>query len=117
MDIRNTFNSSLRVKILIRVLVVQVHRANRAGKPGGYIAPHTTSLSHNDSTHDNNPSSSLDLPASPRLHPEFSHFDWLLLGYKIREIRRYFYITNLSIIFSQPERIMLRGYPHSINKT
>jgi hypothetical protein len=117
MDIRNTFNSSLRAKILIRVLVVQVNRANRAGKAGGNIAPHTSSPSHNDNPHHNNPSSSLDPPASPRLLPEFSHSDWLLLAYKIKEIRPYFYITNVSNIFSQPERIMLRGYAHSINKT
>ena len=87
MDIRNSFNSSLRAKILIRVLVVLVHMANRAGKAGGYIAPHTSSPSHNDNTQHNNPISSLDPLSSPRLHPEFSHSDWLLLAYKIREIR------------------------------
>nr|GEZ47515.1 hypothetical protein [Tanacetum cinerariifolium] len=53
----------------------KVHMANRAGKAGGYIAPHTSSPSHNDNTQHNNPSSSLDPPASPRLHPEFSHSD------------------------------------------
>lgn len=93
MEICNTFNSSHRAKILIRVQVVQVHTANRAGKGGGHIAPHTSSPSHNYNTHDNNPSSSCDPTASPRLQPEFSHPDWLLLDYKIREIRR------LKIIF------------------
>jgi len=73
--------------MLILVIVVQVHRADRAGKAGGNIAPHTSSPSHNDNTHHNKLSSSLDPTALPRLHPEFSHSDWLLLAYKIREIR------------------------------
>lgn len=81
------FYSTIRAKIFIRVIVVQVHRADRAGKAGGYIAPHTSSPSHNDNTHHNNLSSSLDPTALPRLHPEFSHSDWLLLAYKIRVIR------------------------------
>ena len=72
--------------MLILVIVVQVHRADRAGKAGGNIAPHTSSPSHNDNTHHNKLSSSLDPTALPRLHPEFSHSDWLLLAYKIREI-------------------------------
>ena len=41
-----------------------------------------------------------------------------MVDYIKEDIRsRYFYITNVSNIFSQPERIMLRAYAHSINKT
>ena len=57
---------------------------NGPGKGGGHIAPHTSSFSHNDNPHQNNPRSSQDPPFSPRFNYEFSHYYLLLLTYNIR---------------------------------